>query len=85
MAVHGNDYPYNKCIMNIFRNPTPTYRPGFRKILLSLLENEEDVLSIPFDVGSNSLAAILGGPLDAGFNMYTELQTKYYGNVTTAL
>ena len=67
------------------RNPTPTHRPGFRKILLSLLEDEESVLCIPSDIDEDSLAAILGGPLDAGFNMYTELQTKYYADISTSL
>ena len=61
-------------------------RPGFRDTLLALLENEQEVMSIPrMDIGSNSLAVVLGAPLDAGFNMYTELQTKYYSDVTTSL
>ena len=71
--------------MWIHRNPTPTHRPGFRKILLSLLEDEESVLCIPPGIEGDSLAAVLGGPLDAGFNMYTELQSKYYADITTSL
>ena len=59
-------------------------RPGFRDILLSLLEDEQTVLSIPKDIGSNSLAAVLGAPLEAGFNMYTELQTMYYNREVTS-
>ena len=61
-------------------------RPGFRNILLALLEDEEQVLNIPSrDVGSNSMAVVLGAPLDSAFNMYPELQTKYYDDITTSL
>ena len=70
----------------ICRNPTAMQRPGFRNILLALLEDEEQTLSIPpRDVGSNSLAVVLGAPLDGAFNMYTELQTKYYHEITSSL
>ena len=54
-------------------------------MLLALLENETTVLTIPRDVGSNSLAAVLGAPLEAGFNMYIQLQTAYYADVTSSL
>ena len=42
-----------------------------------LLEKEEVVLSIPSDLGGSSLAAVLGAPVEAGLDMYNELQTKY--------
>ena len=61
-------------------------RPGFRDILLSLLEDEEEILRMPRDaVGSNSLVAVLGASLDAGFNLYTELQTKYSNPMHTSM
>ena len=66
------------------RNPSAGERPGFRDILLSLLEDEQTVLRIPKDIGSNSLAAVLGAPLDAGFSMYIELQTLYYNREVTS-
>lgn len=64
-----------------YRNPNPLERPGFRDILLSLMEDEQTVLSIPKDIESNSLTAVLGAPLEAGFNM---LQTMYYNREITS-
>ena len=59
------------------RNPNREHRPRFRNILMILLEKEEVILSIPSDLGDNGLAAVLGAPIEAGFDMYNELQTKY--------
>ena len=73
-----------RCLI-LYRSPDAMQRPGFRDILMALLDDEREVLNIPTDIGSNSLAAVLGAPLDAGFNMYTDLQTKYYADITTSL
>ena len=61
----------------LYRHPTTAHRPGFRSILLTLMEKEETVLNVPSDAGSEQLAAVLGAPLEAGFNMYSQLQTVY--------
>ena len=59
------------------RHPSREKRPRFRNILMILLEKEEVILSIPSDLGGSSQAAVLGAPVEAGFDMYAELQTKY--------
>ena len=61
----------------LYRHPNTTDRPGFRTILLALLEREDHVLKIPNEVDKNTHAAFLGAPLEAAYNMYTELQTSY--------
>ena len=60
-----------------YRHPDKVQRPGFRKILLALLEKEEMVLSIPSDKVTSSQAAVLGAPLESGFNLYPQLQSVY--------
>jgi hypothetical protein len=45
--------------------------------LLALLDREDHVLKIPNEVDKNTQAAILGAPLEAGYNMYTQLQSSY--------
>ncbi len=53
-------------------------RPGFRDIVLMLVGSEEMVLSIPEeDSSTNPLAGVLGAPLEAGENMYSQLQNRY--------
>ena len=53
-------------------------RPGFRDILLSLLESKSVVLRVPpEDADSHPQAAVLGAPLEAGHGMYTALQNIY--------
>ena len=69
-----SDNDYNTCC----RNPTRSERPNFRSIHLRLLENEQDVLSIPQEaLDTHQLAGVLGSPLKAGERMYEDLQTKY--------
>ena len=64
---------YNHC-----RNPARSERPNFRSIHLNLLENEEDVLSIPQEaLDTHQLAGVLGSPLKAGERMYEDLQIRY--------
>ena len=65
-------------LLILSRNPAKSKRPNFRTILLNLLENEEDVLSIPQEaLDTHQLAGVLGSPLKAGERMYEDLQTKY--------
>ena len=55
-----------------------TIRPSFRDIMLTLVGSEEMVLNIPEeDSSTNPLAGVLGAPLEAGENMYSELQRRY--------
>ena len=50
----------------------------FRDIVLTLSGNEKVVLTIPKEDSSTSpLAGVLGAPLEAGKNMYSELQRRY--------
>ena len=54
-------------------------RPEFREVLLSLLGNPEEMTSIPLEaLDSHPLAGVLGSPLEAGENMYSDLQSQYY-------
>jgi hypothetical protein len=62
-----------------YRNPVATNRPGFREVLLSLLDNAEEMISIPPEaLDTHPLAGVLGSPLEAGENMYPDLQSQYY-------
>ena len=62
-----------------YRNPVATNRPGFREVLLSLLGNPEEMTSIPLEaLDTHPLAGVLGSPLEAGENMYLDLQSQYY-------
>ena len=62
------------------RNPSPSHRPSFREILLSLLGTPETVLSISReDLETHLLAGVLGSPLESGENMYCDLQNRYVG------
>ena len=61
-----------------YRHPETSLRPGFRDIVLTLVGSEQMVLNIPEeDSSSNPLAGVLGAPLEAGENMYTDLQKRY--------
>lgn len=65
-------------ICTFCRSDTPSDRPGFREMLLFLLENKSVVLHIPpQDMTSHPLAGVLGAPLEAGEKMYTELQNAH--------
>ncbi len=61
-----------------FRNPEPSQRTQFKALIFELLEPETKILHFPEeDASSHQLAEIIGGPLEAGENMYLDLQTKY--------
>ena len=60
------------------RHPKTSLRPAFRDVVLTLVGSEQMVLNIPEeDSFSNPLAGVLGAPLEAGENMYTDLQKRY--------
>ena len=62
----------------VYRHPETVLRPAFRDILLTLVGSEVVVLNIPEeDSSTNPLAGVLGAPLEAGENMYSELQRRY--------
>ena len=53
-------------------------RPQFRDIHLILSQNDEHVLKIPDkDLQTHSQAGVLGAPLEAGENMYIDIQKTY--------
>ena len=53
-------------------------RPSFRELLLTLLNNPEEVLSIPpGTLGTQHLAGVLGSPLEAGEGLYRDLRDRY--------
>jgi hypothetical protein len=63
----------------LYRNPASQARPSFKDILLELHARCSIVLEIPEpDTNSHSLANCVGGPLEAGEKMYTDLQWKYF-------
>ncbi len=60
------------------RHPENSQRPAFRDVVLSLARGEEMILNIPEeDSSTNPLAGVLGAPLEAGENMYSQLQSRY--------
>ena len=61
------------------RDPVAASRPRFRELTIILTGNPQDVLSIPQEALSHShkLAGVLGSPLEAGKNMYSDIQNKY--------
>ena len=64
------------CFSN--RNPDAHLRPQFRDIHLSLCQYDEHVLTIPNEAFStHPQAGILGASLEAGQDMYIDLQTMY--------
>ena len=66
------------------RHPEPASRPTPQALLTVLMDHEDAVLKIPTaDAATHDLAAILGAPLSAGRDMYTDLQEQYktYSNL----
>ena len=62
----------------MFRNPIARERPTFDEIALLLNQSEQVVLEIPNEaLSSHPQAGQLGAPLEAGENMYLELQHTY--------
>ena len=54
-------------------------RPNFREITLALTGRETDILHIPKEVyEAHQQAGDLGSPLEAGEDVYIDLQQTYY-------
>ena len=61
-----------------FRHPATVSRPKFREITIVLTGTQSDVLLVPQEVlSSHKLAGVLAAPLEAGKDMYTDLQNRY--------
>ena len=61
-----------------YRNSATSPRPSFRDLILTLVGNQQLVISIPQDaIETHQLAGVLGAPLEAGENMYQDLQYTY--------
>ena len=58
------------------RHPESSRRPGFRDLLLGLVGNEGEVLSIP-NSHKGGQAVVLGAPLSAAETLYPDLQNFY--------
>ena len=71
-------FPHYTFIDN--RHPEAQARPTFKDILLQLLSLEGDAaLKVPEeDSATHKLASLIGGPLEAGEKLYTDLQWKYF-------
>ena len=62
----------------LFRNADKGGRPQFREIVETLSQPETLLLHIPEEVTrGHPQASVLGAPLEAGRNLYTELQNIY--------
>ena len=60
------------------RHPSSSDRPRFREMVLVLIGNERTVLHIPQEaLDTHRLAGELGTPLEAGEDMYPDLQMTY--------
>lgn len=61
------------------RNPTASHRPNFSEIITSTLrDKQEEVLSISDrDRATHEQASLLGAGLEAGLEMYKDLQNIY--------
>ena len=73
VSSRGHDISVTYC-----RYPLTGSRPGFRELVIVLTGNRLDVLSIPQEaLHSHQLAGVLGSALEAGENMYLDLQNKH--------
>ena len=70
---------FNQCRSSLFcRDPHAGSRPRFRELAIILTGNLQDMLSIPQEaLDTHKLAGVLGSPLEAGKNMYSDLQSKH--------
>ncbi len=72
----GCDVMWYKCIL--FRHPDTSSRPSFTEVLEALSEPETDLLRWSAeDTAVHPQAAVLGAPLEAGVDLYPELQETY--------
>ncbi len=64
----------------LYRHPEPDERPSFRQIVVELVDSkgQKNTLYIPEeDLDSHQDAGRLGAELQAGANMYRDLQDTY--------
>ena len=62
----------------LYRNSDKSARPQFREIVQTLSQSEDELLFIPEEVTrGHPQASILGAPLEAGRDLYTQLQNAY--------
>ena len=60
------------------RHPDPRRRPGFHDIRLVLSQLDQSILEIPDeDLSTHPQAGELGAEMEAGHNMYFDLQHAY--------
>ena len=71
----------------VYRNVDKSGRPQFREIVQTLSQSEDELLFIPEEVTrGHPQASILGAPLEAGRDLYTQLQnTIMYKYITNSL
>ena len=63
---------------HIYRHPDKDERPCFQDIMLMMLKQDKEILSIPEeDVTTHPLAGAIGATLEAGEKMYHKLQMTY--------
>ena len=62
-----------------YRNPEPELRPEFPDILLDLMRPDFKLLMWTSEDGAahTEQARTLGAPLEAGENLYTDIQNRY--------
>ena len=73
-------------LLLVHRNPASDQRPKFRELLLSLLNDKDDVLAIPQKaLDTHPLAGVLGSPLEAGEGMYLDLKLMFEKKVSKPL
>ena len=66
------------CDSQFWRNPDATLRPSFSDIKMSVSQDQNLLCQIPNEaLLTHPQAGVLGAPLEAGENMYTELQSTY--------
>ncbi len=62
----------------LYRHPVPGRRPNFNEIMLSMIRSDEDILLLPEEaISTHPNASLLGADLQAGVNMYRDLQDTY--------
>ena len=67
--------------VSIPRHPSSSDRPKFREMVLILISNEGEVLHVPQEaLDTHRMAGELGAPLEAGEDMYPDLQMTYTNN-----
>ena len=61
----------------IHRHSEASVRPSFTDVVTSLFEPEDQLLKCAESENTNSEAAMLGAPLEAALELFTDLQHQY--------